>query len=306
MWQIFKKPIVDAAVGLTNGANNIIKTFTGSKAERDQQHNERFLAGQHAFSAEFQAREHKTWIGSLWNSIWDGFNRVPRPVIVTLVLAYFYMAYKNPTEFQVLNTALDTVPERMWWVLSAIVGFYFVAREFQKSRDKKMALSSDEFKEVQNRINELRTKEDVPKNKLLPVWYTIAREEMEKGVKEIAGDDDNQRIVEYHSATSLKASDDETAWCSAFVNWCMMKANIERTDKPNARSWLDWGIELDRPVEGCVVIFKRGSQAWQGHVGFFVGFKGDQVLCLGGNQGNEVNISSYSKTRVLGYRWIKK
>ena len=117
------------------------------------------------------------------------------------------------------------------------------------------------------------------------------------------GDEHHPRILEYHRATSLKATDDETPWCSAFVNWCMMMAGVPRTNRANARSWLEWGKKIKEPRPGCVVIFKRGSEPWMGHVGFFVGFKGDQVMCLGGNQEDEVNISSYPKKAVLGYRW---
>lgn len=143
-------------------------------------------------------------------------------------------------------------------------------------------------------------KEDKSK---LPPWYLVAWLEMETGVHEIVGKEHNPRIIEYRKTTTSGASDDETPWCSDFVNWCMVASDIEGTKKPNARSWLKWGKEISKPKEGCVVVFSRGTEPWQGHVGFYVGKKGDQILCLGGNQSNEVNISSYPKSRVLSYRW---
>jgi uncharacterized protein (TIGR02594 family) len=298
--------IVSAIKSLGEKAIGLVPILKGNQQERDQQANDRFLAGLNTFSAEFGNRENRTW----WDSFWDGFNRMPRPVIVCLVLAYFVMSYIDPTEFQVLNVALDTVPERMWWVLSAIISFFFVAREFQKSRDKKMALSSSEFNEVQRRIKDLRgggseqaAASEQVETPSLPMWYVIAREEMTNGVKEITGEKHNPRILQYHKATSLKATDDETAWCSAFANWCMQTAGLKGSGSAAARSWLDWGKKLEEPKEGCIVVFKRGSQPWQGHVGFFAGFDGDNVLTLGGNQGNEVKIAPYAKNRVLGYRW---
>ncbi|WP_163833794.1 TIGR02594 family protein [Spartinivicinus ruber] len=137
----------------------------------------------------------------------------------------------------------------------------------------------------------------------LPKWYLVARKEMEVGVEEIRGAEHNPRIIEYHQSTTLKASDDETAWCSSFVNWCIEISGITGTKSAAARSWLQWGKALPEPTEGCVVVFKRGSKPWQGHVGFYVGINGSHILVLGGNQCNEVNISSYPKGRLLGFRW---
>ena len=137
----------------------------------------------------------------------------------------------------------------------------------------------------------------------LPKWYLIARKELESGVIEIRGEEHNPRIIEYHQSTSLKATDDETAWCSSFVNWCVDMAGLKGTDSAAARSWLKWGKSIDEPKEGAIVVLKRGNKPWQGHVGFFVGIKDNHILMLGGNQGNEVNISSYSKDRLLDYRW---
>lgn len=133
-------------------------------------------------------------------------------------------------------------------------------------------------------------------------WLKVAKAEMARGVVEIAGDQDNPRIVEYHSATTLHATDDETPWCSAFANWVMKQAGIKGTGLANARSWLDWGRKLDAPVPGCVVVLKRGTSPTSGHVGFYLEPKGDRIAVLGGNQGNSVKVSNYLVADVLGYR----
>jgi uncharacterized protein (TIGR02594 family) len=69
---------------------------------------------------------------------------------------------------------------------------------------------------------------------------------------------------------------------------------------------LDWGgVSLNFPVYGCVVVLWRGSrEGVLGHVGFFVGMQDQNLLLLGGNQGNEVSIRPYPKQRVLGLRWL--
>lgn len=135
-----------------------------------------------------------------------------------------------------------------------------------------------------------------------PIWMDVAEKEL--GVAEVPGDQDNPRIVEYHQATTLKATDDETAWCSAFVNWCMQQAKVLGTGSAAARSWLTWGKKLDIPEYGCICIFSRGTNPAQGHVGFYVGTDGwSHVKVLGGNQGNKVSVQSYPLSRLLGYRW---
>ncbi|MDX2215634.1 MAG: TIGR02594 family protein [Oculatellaceae cyanobacterium bins.114] len=140
-----------------------------------------------------------------------------------------------------------------------------------------------------------------------PQWLTIARREMEAGVKEFPGDRDNPRIVEYLKSTTLDqglASEDETAWCSAFVNWCMEQANRQGTNSAWARSWLNWGKSLRDPKLGCIAVFSRGEQS--GHVGFYIAQTPTHIRVLGGNQGDAVNITEIEKTRLLGYRWVNE
>lgn len=148
-----------------------------------------------------------------------------------------------------------------------------------------------------------------PNQQKWPPWYLIARAEI--GVKEVPGGKDHPRIIEYLKATSIPAAyhHDETAWCSAFVNWCMREAGFKGTGLANARSWLQWGEPLTQPRIGCITVFSadgRGPKA--GHVAFFVDSyadkQGAQVLrVLGGNQHNEVCDAPYAKARLLGYRW---
>ena len=134
--------------------------------------------------------------------------------------------------------------------------------------------------------------------------FQIAAAEI--GVKEIKGDKDTARIVDYAQEAGFKnITDDETPWCSIFVNWCCLKAGLQRTHKANARSWLTVGLPVDNPVPGDVVIFWREDvRSWKGHVGIFVGFSKDlkQVFTLGGNQKNSVSIQGYDKDKVLGFR----
>ena len=139
-------------------------------------------------------------------------------------------------------------------------------------------------------------------------WFDIATAELGKGVSEKKGAAANPRIVDYLQSTGLSATmatSDETAWCSAFVNFCVEQAGFEGTNSASARSWLKWGVETDKPVPGCICVFERGAPP-SGHVAFFVSESGDDVEVLGGNQGNAVSIRKYPKkkpgSRLLSYR----
>lgn len=138
-----------------------------------------------------------------------------------------------------------------------------------------------------------------------PSWFSTAQHEL--GIAETPGDVDNPRIVEYHSATTLHAKDDETPWCSAFVNWCFKQVGIAGTNRANARSWLTWGQQIAEPRLGCVaVLWRESPTSDKGHVAFYVGpdpARPNKIILLGGNQGDKVSTVPYEKSRVLSYRW---
>ena len=140
------------------------------------------------------------------------------------------------------------------------------------------------------------------------------------GVKEILGKNkDNPQVINYLESVGAKASQlhDETAWCSAFVNWVCINAGKSHSGKLNARSWLDIGQPINpkiiTPTMGDVVVFWRGknknekipgSNLKKGHVGFYIRDHKSWIYVLGGNQDNQVCIKAYPKNRFLGLRRI--
>lgn len=133
-----------------------------------------------------------------------------------------------------------------------------------------------------------------------PLHYQIALKEI--GVSEWSPGE-NPRIIEYHSATTLKATEDEVSWCSSFVCWCMEQSFVPSTRSAAARSWLGWGVETDDPRIGDVVVLWRESRdSWKGHVGFFAGFDGGYIRMLNGNVNDKVTFSNWGKSYLLGYR----
>ena len=128
------------------------------------------------------------------------------------------------------------------------------------------------------------------------------------GIKEIPGEEHNPEILKYFDEIGHAwIDDDETAWCSAYVNWVVQKAGYENSGKLNARSWLDVGktISTDPAQLGDIVIFWRVKpNSWQGHVGFYINEDAYNYYILGGNQSNKVCIKPYDKGRLLGIRRI--
>ncbi len=88
-------------------------------------------------------------------------------------------------------------------------------------------------------------------------WLTIAQKEI--GVKETPGTAATPRIMEYLAATTGPAyAGDETAWCAAFVSWCLEQAKIRSLRTKSSRAYEKYGEPLKEPVVGCIVIFERG------------------------------------------------
>ena len=127
----------------------------------------------------------------------------------------------------------------------------------------------------------------------------------EYGIKEISGKQDNPEVLKYFDEIGFDGAElkDETAWCSAFLNYCCKKANEPYTGKLNARSWLKIGKEVHNPIPGDKVVFWRGSpDSWKGHVAYYISELNGWTYVLGGNQSNQVKISAYPTSRVLSYR----
>lgn len=107
----------------------------------------------------------------------------------------------------------------------------------------------------------------------------------------------------------------QTEWCAAFVNSVLHNVGQPGSETVSAhpllaRSFVAWGTPVDHkqqdPQPGDVVVFPRGRQSWQGHVGFYVDTVNidgkDYWQILGGNQENSVSIDLYPAERALAVR----
>ena len=133
------------------------------------------------------------------------------------------------------------------------------------------------------------------------------------GIREVPGATANPQILAMLRLDMDWPEDDSVPWCSGFVNYIAWLLRLPRSKSLRARSWLTVGevIGLDDAVPGFdVVVFKRGGGNQPGpevinapgHVGFYAGVQGRNVLVLGGNQDDTVGINAYARSRLLGVR----
>jgi uncharacterized protein (TIGR02594 family) len=137
-----------------------------------------------------------------------------------------------------------------------------------------------------------------------PAWIDIAKKYL--GKSEVKGPQNDPHIIKWWKDIGAPFKDDETPWCGAFVGGVLFETGIKPVaGGASARAWLKLPVRLDKPALGSVVVFWRGSpNGFSGHVGFVVGRdKAGNLMVLGGNQGDQVNIKPFSRSRVLGYRW---
>lgn len=120
--------------GLFGGGRNVIAETAGvfrvnSEAEAQRGH-DATVAALAQFAAEF-AQPRKT----VFDSIVDGLNRLPRPLFAFGVIFMFVAAMMDPVWFSARMAGFGAIPEQMWLIMTGIVGFYFGIRELQKFRD---------------------------------------------------------------------------------------------------------------------------------------------------------------------------
>lgn len=133
------------------------------------------------------------------------------------------------------------------------------------------------------------------------------------GIEEIHGEKHHPLILWWHSLATMKATTDEIPWCSVFCGGIAWELDLPRSPSAAARSWLVVGkeISLDAAKPGFdIVVLKRGGGDQPGpevlhapgHVGWYSSHDNFFVDLLGGNQGDQVSIASFERSRILSVR----
>lgn len=119
---LFGNPAATSALG--KAATDVAEVFTPNATKKMEAAQEAYMA-----AIDEQGLEFKYAQPGLFDRMVNGLNRLPRPFLAFGTLGLFVYAMVDPLGFAQRMVGLNYVPEPLWWLLTAIVGFYFGARE---------------------------------------------------------------------------------------------------------------------------------------------------------------------------------
>ncbi len=119
---------------LLTGRSNIITTTAGAFIESAEAAGKREAEGKAQARRQFGEEFSHPRQGTFDRAI-DGLNRLPRPMLAFGTIGLFIMAMVDPVWFAGRMQGIALVPEPLWWLMGAIVSFYFGARHQAKSQD---------------------------------------------------------------------------------------------------------------------------------------------------------------------------
>ena len=93
----------------------------------------------------------------LFDRFMNGLNRLPRPMLALGTLGLFASALTDPIWFAQRMEGIALVPEPLWWLMGAIVSFYFGARHQTKTHElqRSLAVTLARAPDVQRKIDAL-------------------------------------------------------------------------------------------------------------------------------------------------------
>jgi hypothetical protein len=120
-----------AVTALGDAAKGVAEVFLPSATRKMELSAEAQMAALRQLGEEYQ-HPALSWFDRLVN----GLNRLPRPLLAFGTLGLFTYAMIDPEAFAKRMVGLNAVPEPLWWLLGAIVAFYFGARETHYFRNR--------------------------------------------------------------------------------------------------------------------------------------------------------------------------
>ncbi|MFW2541632.1 holin family protein [Primorskyibacter sp. 2E107] len=124
-------------------------------------------AGLQSAALEQFGREFRVVRRGWFDRLMDALNRLPRPMMALGTMGMFVAAMVDPVWFAARMAGIALVPEPLWWLLGAIVSFYFGARhqakgqEFQREVAASMAAVPQVVQTVRD-VEALRAAPPVP------------------------------------------------------------------------------------------------------------------------------------------------
>ena len=135
----------------------------------------------------------------------------------------------------------------------------------------------------------------------VPPWFSSLNSK--RGMHEKLN---NKALAAYLKSDNQTLGDpSKLPWCGDAVQTSIALTLPDEVLPANpyyALNWLKFGISMDEPALGAVLVFTRSGG---GHVGFYSGENSQYYLVLGGNQRNSVSIAPVLRKQCVGIRWPK-
>jgi hypothetical protein len=136
--------LINSILGLGRSAESIggaveqvAEIFVPNKTKKMQQQHREFTAALDQFEAEFKQKPRGPF-----DRFVNALNRLPRPVLALGTVGLFVYAMVDPAGFTTRMQGLAFVPDPLWWLLGAVVSFYFGARELHYFRGGRAAMQA--------------------------------------------------------------------------------------------------------------------------------------------------------------------
>jgi len=113
-----------AAKAVGDAATSMAEVFVPNATKKLEAAQAAYVAALQEHGAEFEYVR-----PGVFDRIVNGINRLPRPVLAFGIVGLFVYAMIDPVGFAQRMVGLNYVPEPLWWLLGAVVSFYFGARE---------------------------------------------------------------------------------------------------------------------------------------------------------------------------------
>lgn len=144
-------------VGLIREGRGVAEAVIGNKKDTNAAEHAEFIAVLGQLAKEFE-QPPTSWFDSLIN----GLNRLPRPALAIGTLGLFVYAMADPVGFAERMVGLELVPDPLWWLLGAVVSFYFGARELHYLRKNQPEMRVQDVARITEMRDRIRTLEPDP------------------------------------------------------------------------------------------------------------------------------------------------
>lgn len=126
-----------AVSALGDAARGMAEVFVPSATKRMELSAQAQMAALRQLGAEYE-NPPDGWFDRMVN----GLNRLPRPLLAFGTIGLFVYAMTDPEAFAFRMVGLNAVPEPLWWLLGAVVAFYFGSRETHYFRNRPVSMSA--------------------------------------------------------------------------------------------------------------------------------------------------------------------